>query len=129
MDRTGRGLHLHWLALAGAALGSLASPAIAAPEPSTKLVRCGAQSCLRVSGHRDDPLSIVRINGHAVSVEGVRNWRVHLPVDVVREWSAPHARTIEVSLGAPEAPCTSVDLPVGMLGHTTELASLVISLR
>src|SRR6187551_394138 len=29
--------------------------------PSSELVRCGVQSCLQVTGHRDDPTSIVHI--------------------------------------------------------------------
>jgi hypothetical protein len=121
------------LALAGAiAAGSLASPAIAAPEPSSKLVRCGEQSCLQVTGHRDDPTSIVRINGHAVSVEGERKWKASVPLEVVREWSAPNARTIEVSLGDPEgqpATIASVDLPIGLLANATTLAALVINVH
>lgn len=135
MDRTATKRHFHqWkLALASAVvLGSLASPAIAAPKPGARLVRCGAQSCLRVTGHRDDPASIVRINGHAVPVAGQRSWKVYLPIDTVREWSVPFARTIEVSTHATDAQSetvASVDLPIGMLGQTTELASLVVSLR
>src|SRR4051794_13707271 len=86
------------------AAGSLTSPAIAAPEASSRLIRCGVESCLQVTGDRDDPTSIVHINGHAVPVEGERRWKISLPLEVVREWSAPNARTIEVSLADPEGP-------------------------
>jgi len=120
------------LAVIGAlAFGSLAAPAIAASEPSTRLVRCGEESCLRVNGYRDDPASIVSINGRVVPVEGKRSWQVHLPVEVVRQWSAPYARTIEVSLQDPETQletAASVDLPIGLLGGV-DLASLVVSVR
>jgi hypothetical protein len=97
-----------------------------------RLIRCGEQSCLQISGRRGDPAAIVRINGHAVPVEGEHSWRARLPVEVMREWSAPHARTIEVSLQDPETrreTVASADLPIGLLGGTTDLASLVISVR
>lgn len=74
----------------------------------------------------------IAINGHVVPVEGERRWRVRLPVEVVRELSAPYARTIEVALRDPDAQrevVASVDLPVGLLGGTTELASLAIRAR
>ena len=113
-------------------IGSLASPATGASEPSTRLIRCGEKSCLQISGRRGDPAAIIRINGRVVPVEGEHSWRVRLPVDVVRQWSVPYARTIEVSLHDPETQCETiarVDLPIGLLGGVTELASLVISVR
>lgn len=135
MDRNGKGRRFHRraLALAGAAIfGGLASPVIAAPEPSTKLVKCGAQSCLLVTGYRDDPTSVVSINGHAVAVEGARRWKAYLPVALVREWCAANARTIDVSLAAPAAEpatVTRVDLPIGLLADATVLAALEINVR
>ena len=108
----------------------LPSPAIAAPEPSAKLVRCGAENCLRVSGYRENAATTVMVNGYVVPVEGARKWAVNLPLDTVREWSAPRARTIEVSLQEPdavEAQNAKVRLPIGLLGDVTLLASLVIS--
>ena len=129
----GLGLRKQALASIGAMIiGSLASSATAASAPSTRLIRCEEQSCLQISGRRDDPAAIVSINGHVVSVEGEHRWRVRLPVEVVRQWSVPHARTIEVSLHDPETQretIASVDLPIGLLGGTTDLASLVISVR
>lgn len=129
----GRGLRRRALASIGATIiGSLASPGTAASEPSARLIRCGEQSCLQISGRRDDPAAIISINGYVVPVEGEHGWRVRLPVEVVRQWSAPYARTIEVSLHDPEAQreiVAIVDLPVGLLGGTTDLASLVISVR
>jgi hypothetical protein len=121
------------LRLAGAiTAASLASPATAMPETSTRVVRCGGQSCLRIAGHRDDPASIVRINVHAVPVEGKRSWKVDLPVEVVREWSLPNARTIDVSLGDLEMKresADSVDLPIGLFANATVLATLAINVR
>ena len=117
------------LAFAGAvAVGTLASPNVAAAEPRTKLVRCGEQSCLRITGYRDDPTSIVSINGNAVSVEGGRKWTVNLPVEVVRAWSTPNARTIDVSLGGPQGQQpASVELPIGLLADRAAVAALVIT--
>ena len=113
-------------------IGGLASPATANSEPSTRLIRCGEQSCLQISGRRDDPAATVRINGHVVPVEGKRSWRVRLPLEVVRQWSVAHARTIEVSLQDPATRreiVASVDLPIGLLGGVTNLAALAISVR
>lgn len=105
---------------------------MAASRPKTKLVRCGDQSCLVVSGHRDSPAARVNVNGHEVPVQGKRGWQARLPVETVREWSLPYARTIEVTLREPETlreTNAEVRLPVGLLGHVTNLASLVVSIR
>lgn len=116
-------------ALAGAiVIGSFASPAMAARQPSARLVSCGDESCLLVTGHRQDPAAAVSINGREVPVEGERRWRARLPVETVRSWSAPHARTIEVSLGNSESG-TSVELPLGLLGNVTDLAVLEVRVR
>lgn len=120
-------------ALTGAILSTaLASPAMAASEPTTKVVECGAQSCLLVSGRRDDPALLVSINGQVVDVEGGQNWRVRLPVETVRQLSAPNARTIEVGLltsQAQMASSASVDLPIGLLSNLTDLAVLEVRAR
>ena len=119
------------LPVAGALLlASFASPASAAPEARAKLVHCGTESCLRISGHRESPTSIVRINGNVVPAEGRRKWAVELPIHTVRDWSAPHARTIEVSLSDPgtrRGATATVDLPIGLLGGVTDLAALVVN--
>ena len=109
-----------------------AAPAMAASESSTKVVRCGTQSCLQISGHRDDTASTVSINGQEVAVEGKYDWRVRVPVETVRGWSAPYARTIEVSLRDPQTQLDAsadVDLPIGLLGTLTDLAALEIRAR
>ncbi|MEJ5979031.1 hypothetical protein WG901_20430 [Novosphingobium sp. PS1R-30] len=105
---------------------ALASPAMAASEPSTRLVSCGTESCLLVSGYRGDSGAPVRINGRPVAVEGSNRWRVRVPVAAVRAWSAPYARTITVSVA--EAPAEA-DLPIGLLGHVTDLAALTIRVK
>jgi len=123
--------------LVGLAIGSavatfLITPALAETTPSTRLVSCGTDSCLLVTGHRDSPDAQVRIAGHRVDVEGERNWRVRLPVSTVREWSVPFARKIEVSLDNSTAAGEGsrfAKLPIGLLGHVPDLASLVITLN
>ena len=54
------------LAMAPVLGASLASPAMADAAPSTRLVSCGAEDCLLVTGHRDSRTAVVRINGHRV---------------------------------------------------------------
>jgi hypothetical protein len=121
------------ITLAGALIiAGFASPALAAPETSTKVVRCGDQSCLLVTGYRADPASIVSINGRAVTVEGEHGWRVRVPVATVRQWSAPFARTIAVALHDKDArreTVDTVDLPVGLLGQVANLASLEVRVQ
>ena len=113
------------------ALGALLSAALAssgsAAEPKTRVVACKAGSCLLVTGRRADGASLVNINGHAVAVEGSRKWRVSLPVDTVREWSAPYARTITVAVGTDAS--AEADLPIGLLGHAEDLAMLIVSVK
>lgn len=119
-------------ALAVAALvAASASPALAASEPSTKLVSCRSGSCLIVSGHRANASSVVLINDHAVTVSGQHNWQVSLPLDTVRNWSAPLARTIEVATFDPATQsrtATEANLPIGLLGHA-ELTSVVVAVK
>lgn len=117
--------------IAGLVAG-LSSPAYAATEPRTRLVACEAGSCLLVTGRRANATSSVSINGRAVSAEGARKWRVRVPVDTVREWSAPFARTIIVSVADPETRTDAraeVDLPIGLLGQVENLALLVVSAK
>lgn len=132
-----RGKHGSLLMRRAFALGAivaagLASPALAASEPSTRLVECKAGSCLLVMGRRASAASLVSINGHAVATEGARKWRARVPVDTLREWSAPFARTITVSVedAKTRADTTAeADLPIGLLGHVENLAMLVVSAK
>lgn len=108
---------------------AMALPTAAVASPKTRLISCGAQSCLLVKGSRPDVRDAVAINGHAVPVKGGRSWRAILPVDTVRLWSAPYARKISVSVAgdrAAPAEAAQVSLPIGMLGHSEDLAMLVV---
>lgn len=105
---------------------------MAASEPRTRLVSTGTQSALLVSGYRTDSAAQVDINGHPVTVEGGKSWRVALPVDTVRAWSTPFARSIDITVRsgpADSAETQRADLPIGLLGHVTDLAALVIGTR
>lgn len=110
----------------------IARPAVAASAPSTRLVACEAGNCLLVTGRRANAALAVSINGHAVPVTGKRNWKVSLPVQTVRQWSAPFARTISVEIAdirTRNPASAEVRLPIGLLGHADDLAMLVISAK
>jgi hypothetical protein len=111
---------------------ALPSAAVAASGPSTRLVTCRSGSCLLVSGERDHAASVVSINGHAVAVEGRRKWRTLVPVETVRAWSEPFARTISVATFDPRTrheSAAEANLPIGLLGHSNDLAFLVVRVK
>jgi hypothetical protein len=112
--------------LALSPLLAISAPALAGPAPATRLVACGAQSCLQVTGRRDDATAQIRINGHEVETQGARHWRVRVPVSTVRAWSPPHAQSISVAVAdvAQLAP-----LPIGMLAPKRDLAMLVVRVK
>ncbi|MGN6358167.1 MAG: hypothetical protein ACTHLU_11910 [Novosphingobium sp.] len=116
--------------LPAVAAGTLAASSARASEPRTSVVKCQAESCLVVTGRRPNDEAGVSINGHEVSVEGRKKWRVLIPVETVRAWSAPLARSITVSvntgLGSREF---DTRLPIGLLGQPDNLALLEISLK
>jgi len=100
-----------------------------AGSATVKLIRCGAGDCLLVRGHRNSGGAIVHVNERAVQANGGRSWRVRLPVATVRDWSAPFARTLSISVLDPAGSVEQAEvvrLPVGLLGHEVELASLVV---
>jgi hypothetical protein len=120
------------LVAASAVVGFSATGAVAAPRQNARLVSCAPTDCLLVSGRRADADLPVFINGHLVQAQGGRHWKVLLPVETVRAWSMPGARSIDVTTSAEVAGnsvTSAVKLPVGMLGSITELASLVILAR
>ncbi len=108
-----------------------ASTAIAAPAPSTRLVSCGSESCLLVTGHRESADSLVLLNNRVVTVEGGRAWRVRLPLAAVRDYASPFARSIEVTVAQADGHeewSEDASLPIGLLGHK-DLATLLVSAR
>lgn len=100
--------------------------------PSAKLVRCDAGDCLLIRGARSSAAAAVTINGRVVAVDGRRGWKVRLPIATVRGWAPPFARTLRIAVIDPAGEVErreAVRLPIGLLGHTTELASLVVRAR
>jgi hypothetical protein len=85
---------------------------------------------LLVTGHRASAAAAVSINGRAVNTQGSRKWRVQVPVETLREWSAPLARTMTVSVveGGIQRD-SEARLPIGLLGHAEDLAFLVVSVK
>lgn len=112
-------------ALAAGIAAMLASP-VSAAEPRARLVECAAGDCLLVTGTRAEAGLPVSINGHAVAVQGQRKWRAVVPVQTLRAWSEPFARTITVAVADS---ASEADLPIGMLGHDENLAMLVVSMK
>lgn len=100
-----------------------ATPALATTEPSTRLVECQTGDCLLVTGYRDDADAPVTINGRAVSVEGKARWQLRLPVQTLRAWSTPNARSITISVDGEEK---EARLPTGMFVRPEMLTMLVI---
>lgn len=118
--------------LSAVCLGLLAVTVAHAQQPdrqpdrlsaSTRLVHCGAQTCVLVKGMRGDAQDRVAINGHAIAVEGTRHWQVAVPLESLRAWSAPYARAITLDVGGQDH---DVRLPIGVLGGTTDLALLEV---
>jgi hypothetical protein len=117
-------------ALASLAAAALtASPAVAG-ETTTRVVGCAEGSCLLVTGHRANAEAAVSINGHAVNTRGARKWRASVPVETLREWSAPLARSITISIvDGGNRTDSETRLPIGLLGQAEDLAFLVVSMK
>ena len=125
-------MRLHRYAITFLALATplCASVSHAGSAPRTELVRCGADSCLKVTGYRESVAETVILNGREVQAQGDRGWRVVLPVETIRQISEPLAQGIEVTLRNPEtARETSVtaDLPIGLLGDSSSLSHIEVT--
>ena len=108
------------------------APAQAGQQMRARLVYCGADSCLRLSGYRARATMIVRIGGRDLAVEGDRAWQATIPLDVARAWPIARNYALRVVLVDPDAGTERVEtvmLPPGSLGSRTEIASLTISAR
>ena len=118
-----------WLllpAMAAFAAPTFAAPAFSGPQPETRLARCGSGDCLLVTGRREHSQAPVTINGRQVPVDGARRWRARIPVETLRAWSAPDARTIAISVDGSQA---QARLPVGMFVQPWKLTMLVITAK
>lgn len=120
------------LALCAAFATLTAIPASARDNLTTRVVDCEAGSCLIVRGRRDSSAAQVTINGRPVVAQGARAWRVSVPVETLRQWSVPHARSITVVVTDTRTGATSTAqarLPIGLLGHSQDLAMLVVRVK
>ena len=109
-----------------------AAPALAEPVTSARLVHCGADSCLRLTGYRPRATSVVRIGGQDLAVEGDRRWQATVPLATARRWPIARGYALRVVFADPEAGTErseTVPLPPGALGTRTEIASLVVHAR
>lgn len=104
-----------------------ATPALA--EPQARLVHCGQETCLRLSGQRAQATGAIWIEGHELAVEGGRRWRATVPMATAREWGTPSGGSL--TLAVVDTPgkierLESVALPPGALGRQVELATLIV---
>jgi hypothetical protein len=127
--RSGPGAKLVTIGLVGG-LATVAVPASAERTTRARLVQCGEDSCLRLSGRRPSATTVVRVGGRDLAVEGGRAWRATVPLNVARTWPIARGYALRVVLadaGAERA--ETMPLPPGALGSRTQIASLVISAR
>ena len=110
-------------------LAVAATPGQATGISRARLVHCGDDTCLRISGHRPSPAVAVRIGGQDLAVEGGRAWRATVPLATARTWPTAAGYALTLTLVDTRAGTESVDrvmLPPGALGQRVELASLIV---
>jgi len=110
-------------------LAAAAMPETAIAAPPARLVHCGADTCLRIFGHRSNSAVAVRIAGHDVAVEGDRSWRATVPLAAARDGATASGAALALTLIDTSAKTEInevVALPPGALGKRIELASLVV---
>lgn len=102
------------------------SPATAA---RAQLVHCGAETCLRLSGHRSHAGVAVRVAGHELAVTGDRAWHATVPLSTARDWPHASGGTIALTLADASTGLETPDAaaaPPGALGRRVELVSLQV---
>ncbi|WP_298690372.1 hypothetical protein [uncultured Sphingomonas sp.] len=100
-----------------------------AAAAQARLVHCGSDTCLRVSGRRANAAVAVRIAGQNFVVEGIHAWRVTVPLRVARDWRRATDGTLPVSLSDAATGIETVDPavpPPGALERRVELATLIV---
>ncbi|WP_076073010.1 hypothetical protein [Sphingomonas montana] len=114
------------------ALTMVAAPAQGARAMRARLVQCGPESCLRLSGYRPSATAVVRIGARALAVDGGRKWQATVPLTVARTWPIARGYALRVVVADPDTlteRSERVLLPPGALGSRNEIASLVVSAR
>ena len=108
------------------------TPVQAGQSARARLVSCGENTCMRLSGYRPRTAMVVRIGGHDIAVAGDRAWEAAVPLAVARTWPTTRNYAVRLALVDPDARTEQVEtvmLPPGSLGSRTEIASLTISAR
>lgn len=117
----------HRFVLAGACIvAGSATPALAT---EARLVHCGTDTCLRLSGRRADPAVAVRIAERTLPVEGRRRWRIDVPLAAARLWQGVGRDRLTVILADARTGSRRSEtalLPPGALAGRIDLAELVI---
>jgi hypothetical protein len=110
-------------------LAMAATPGFALAASQARLVHCGGETCLRISGHRAHSAVIVRVAGRDLAVDGGRSWRATVPLGAARDWTNRSGDMLMLTLADTRSGTERVDavaLPPGALGKRVELATLVI---
>jgi len=110
-------------------LATVTAPGNLVAAPQARLVHCGDETCLRISGHRPHSAVVVRIAGHSLAVMGGHSWRTTVPLRTARDWVNASSDTVTLNLTDPRTGTETVDavaLPPGALGKRVELATLVV---
>jgi hypothetical protein len=107
----------------------VSTPGYAVAAPLARLVHCGNETCLRISGRRLHSAVAVRIDGRDLAVEGERNWHTTVPLTAARDWTNVSGDTLTLIMADTRTgteTSTAVSLPPGALGKHIELATLVV---
>lgn len=118
-------------------VGLLCGMSVLAPLPASAraqahLVHCGADTCLRLAGHRPSAATLVKIGERDLAVEGGRNWQATVPLKAARSWPISRGYSLNVILADPDSGverAEMVKLPPGSLGSRIELVSLEVNAR
>lgn len=116
--------------LCGFAMFAAPLPAIARAQ--AQLVHCGADTCLRLSGHRASPATAVKIGERELVVDGGRAWQATVPLTTARTWPIARGYALNMILTEPGSGVERTErvmLPPGALGSRIELVSLEVNAR
>ncbi|MGK6321748.1 hypothetical protein ACMGDM_01540 [Sphingomonas sp. DT-51] len=108
------------------------APARAERPISARLVHCGTETCLRLSGHRSGPAVAIRVDGRDLDVAGDRAWQATVTLAEARRWRIVRGYALSVTLADAAAGTERVEhvaVPPGALGTRMELASLIVRAR
>ncbi|WP_332782768.1 hypothetical protein [Sphingomonas sp. PB2P19] len=116
----------------GLACALVTGVAQAKTQTRARLVHCGADSCVRLSGQRLRATTAIRVGGRELAVEGGRSWQATIPLATARTWPIARDYAVRVVFADSDAGTEAtemVPLPPGALGMRTQIASLVVSAR